>query len=482
MTCKFLYFNFLVRTLDLIRPFVPFLPEIQSPGRQIPFQEKVVWTTVTLLIYLVSSQVPLFGIITANVKDPLGWMRMMMASNRGTLMDLGISPVITSGMILQMLTSSELIKVNFQLKEDKLLYQALTKFLAVLLTVGQAIVQVISGFYGSPNNLGLSVSVLLVVQLLFSGIIVIMLDELLQKGYGFGSGINLFIATNVCENIVWKAFSPRVYKTARGIEFEGSIISLIYLLVTKKNKIAALYEAFFRQNLPNCACFVSTIFIFCIVIYLQGLRVELPTESTQVRGQVGRYPIKLLYASTMPIIVQNYMVTYTSTASRLLYNKFPHFFLVRLLGVWEHIKGGNIVPVSGICYFLYPPQNLTEFITKPIHSIIYVSFILLFGAFFSRAWIDITENNQNSVAEQMKSQKITLRGVKQDNIAHHLEKYVPTAAFLSGFFVGLVVLLSDLLDTIGSGTNIILAVSIVWQYLELFVKESLTMKGMAFID
>jgi preprotein translocase subunit SecY len=45
-------------------------------------------------------------------------------------------------------------------------------------------------------------------QLFFAGILVICLDELLQKGYGLGSGISLFIATNICESIIWKAFSP----------------------------------------------------------------------------------------------------------------------------------------------------------------------------------------------------------------------------------------------------------------------------------
>ena len=36
----------------------------------------------------------------------------------------------------------------------------------------------------------------------------IVLDEMMQKGYGIGSGISLFIAANACENVVWKAFAP----------------------------------------------------------------------------------------------------------------------------------------------------------------------------------------------------------------------------------------------------------------------------------
>jgi preprotein translocase subunit SecY len=53
-------------------------------------------------------------------------------------------------------------------------------------------------------------------QLFVAGLIVLLLDELLQKGYGLGSGISLFIATNICETIVWKAFSPTTINTGRG--------------------------------------------------------------------------------------------------------------------------------------------------------------------------------------------------------------------------------------------------------------------------
>jgi len=64
--------------------------------------------------------------------------------------------------------------------------------------------------YGPPSELGLGICVLLVVQLVIAGLIVILLDELLQKGYGLGSGISLFIATNVCEQI-GKIFLPQPF-------------------------------------------------------------------------------------------------------------------------------------------------------------------------------------------------------------------------------------------------------------------------------
>ncbi|KAG0441184.1 Protein transport protein Sec61 subunit alpha [Dictyocoela muelleri] len=465
-----------------MKPFISYIPQVQKPGRSVPFQERLVWTLFALLIYLVSSHIPLFGILTSNIKDPLYWMRMMMASNRGTLMDLGISPIVTSGMFLQMLTSLDLVKVNYSVKEDQILYDGAQKFIALLLTLGQAITQVCAGFYGPRAHLGLWNSILLVIQLLFSGIIIILLDELLQNGYGLGSGINLFIATNVCETIIWRSLSPKAFKTARGVEFEGCLVALLHTLITRKNKWAGLKEVFFRKNLPNLSCLVTTLIIFAIVIYLHGLRLELPTESLQVKGQTGKFPIKLLYASTMPVILQGYVISNITMISKFLYHRFSNIFLVRLFGVWGINEYGHEVPLSGICYILYPPESISEAMSKPFCFAIHVTFMLLSCAFFSRAWIDVTDNNQVTIAKQLRNQRMTIRGVSEQNLSNYLAKYIPTAAFLGGFFIGLVCMLAGLFDTIGSGSNIILTVSIIWKYIELFTKETMKMSGVRFIE
>ena len=131
-------------------------------------------------------------------------MRVILASNRGTLMELGISPIVTSGMIIQLLASANLLQVDFSLREDRMLYSGAQKLFALILSLGQATVYVLTGLYGPPSELGAGVCLLLILQLVVAGLIVILLDELLQKGYGLGSGISLFIATNVCETIVWK--------------------------------------------------------------------------------------------------------------------------------------------------------------------------------------------------------------------------------------------------------------------------------------
>ncbi|OXB70062.1 UNVERIFIED_CONTAM: hypothetical protein H355_010662, partial [Colinus virginianus] len=108
--------------------------------------------------------------------------------------------------------------------------------------------------------------------LFISGVVVIILDELLQKGYGLGSGISLFIATNICETIIWKAFSPTTIKTGKGTEFEGALVALFHCLFTKSSNIVALKEAFYRSSAPNITSLLATVLVFLIVIYFQGFR------------------------------------------------------------------------------------------------------------------------------------------------------------------------------------------------------------------
>ena len=107
----------------------------------------------------------------------------------------------------------------------------------LLITLGEAVAYVLSGMYGDVSDLGAGNAILIILQLFFAGVIVIILDELLQKGYGLGSGISLFIATNICENIIWKAFSPTTINMGKGTEFEGAVIALFHLLITRSDKV-----------------------------------------------------------------------------------------------------------------------------------------------------------------------------------------------------------------------------------------------------
>ena len=210
------------------------------------------------------------------------------------------------------------------------------------------------------EDIGLINSVIILMQLMASSIIVILLDELLQK-YGLGSGISLFIATNMCEIIFWKSLSPITLKTEYGTEFEGALIALVHFLLTKPNKISALYQAFYRTSSPNVSNLMATIIIFFLVVYLQGFKVDLKVISKKVSGYTSSVPIKLFYTSNMSVILQSALVSNLYFFSELLHKKFSGNFFINLLGTWQETEGRSI-PVGGFAYWISPPKSIADLV------------------------------------------------------------------------------------------------------------------------
>lgn len=429
---------------------------------------------VTLFIFLVCSQVPLYGITVPKNADPFYWVRVIMASNRGTLMELGISPIVTSGMVMQLLAGSKIIDVDQSSREDRALFQGAQKLFGMLITIGEAVAYVLSGMYGPIGELGAVNAILIILQLFVAGLVVITLDELLQKGYGLGSGISLFIATNICENIVWKAFSPTTVSTGGRTEFEGAVIALFHFLITQPNKVQALNLAFYRANLPNITHLLATVLVFLVVIYFQGFRVDLPLKSQRQRGVVSTYPIKLFYTSNIPIILQTALVSNLYFISQLLSKRFPTNLLVRLLGDWQEVDGGygGSRPVGGLAFYMSPPADLSDAVSNPLRTFFYMIFILGTCAIFSRTWIEVSGSSARDVARQLRDQQMVMKGHRQTSLVRELNRYIPTAAAFGGMCIGALSVIADFMGAIGSGTGILLAVTIIYQLFETFVKET----------
>merc|ERR1711982_167472 len=361
--------------------------------------------------YLVCCQIPLYGILSTESADPFYWSRVILASNRGTIMELGISPIVTSGLVMQLLSGAKLISVDQSNKEDRSLFNGAQKFVGILICIGQGTAYVLSGMYGDVGELGAGNAFLIVVQLLVAGIIVILLDELLQKGHGLGSGISLFIATNICETIIWKAFSPQTTNQGQGSEFEGAIVALVHMMATRPDKVRALREAFYRQGLPNITNLLATALVFVIVIYFQGFRVDIPITSKRARGQNQTYPIKLFYTSNIPIILQTALVSNLYFFSQLLYRRFKSNMLVNLLGQWQELDyGGQSIPVGGLAYYIAPPHTFSDIWEDPIHALVYVAFVLIACALFSKTWIEVSGSSARDVAKQLRDQQMMFKG------------------------------------------------------------------------
>lgn len=451
------------------------LPEVTASTKTVPIKEKILWTAITLFIYLVCCQIPLYGISNSKSSDPLYWMRVILASNKGTLMELGISPIVTSGLVMQLLAGSKIIDVDQGTKEDKALFQGAQKLLGIIITIVEAVAYVLSGMYGDVKDLGAGNAILLIAQLFTAGVLVICLDELLQKGYGLGSAISLFIATNVCETIIWKSFSPTTINTGRGTEFEGALIALFHLLLTKQDKVRALQEAFYRQNLPNVTNLLATILVFVLVVYFQGFRVELPVKHAKAKGNQGSYPIKLFYTSNIPIILQTALVSNLYFISQILYKRYPENIFIHLLGRWEEPEmsvSGQMRPVGGLAYYVSPPTSFGEIASDPFHAVFYIVFILTACALFSKTWIQVSGTSALDVSKQLRDQQMVMVGHRTSSMHKQLNRYIPTAAAFGGMCIGALTIVADFMGAIGSGTGILLAVTTIYSCWETVVKES----------
>ena len=244
------------------------------------------------------------------------------------------------------------------------------------------------------------------------------------------------------------------------------------MLITRQNKLSAIREAFYRKNLPNLTNLMATVIVFLVVIYVQGFRVDLPLKHIKSRGiSDTRYPIKLFYTSNIPVILQTALVSNLYFFSQLLHRRYSNNFFVRLFGDWRTNQYGQYVPVGGLAYYVSPPKSLNEILNDPLHTIFYISFILISCAGFSVIWIEISGGSPRDVAKTLEKQGLIIKGYREQSVVKILYRYIPTAAALGGMCIGLLSIFADFMGAIGSGTGILLAVSIIFQYFDTYSKE-----------
>ena len=457
------------RFLSLFKPIGRVLPEIKKPERKVSFNEKLFWTALVLIIFLVMTEIPLYG-VAKSASDQFGQLRVIFASNRGTLMELGIGPIVTAGLILQLLAGSSIIKCDMSNSEDRGLFTSASKVFTIVLTAIQAGAYILSGMYG-PSLAGPTILVIFI-QLIITGLIVMLMDELVQKGWGLGSGISLFIMAGVAQNIIWSTFSPPT-----GL-FVGSLSSLL------GGQQTLVQWAFGSSSgvYPSLLGFIATIAVFLIVIYLQGIRIELPMSYAGYKGFRSRYPIKLLYVSNLPVIFASALFANVYFFSQLLWAQFGRpapgtnlFF--QIIGDFNQTTsstgGTSVSPIGGLAFFVTAPRNIQNVIAEPLRAAAYLGIIIAFCAVFSLIWLEVGGLGPSKVAKQLMDSGMQIPGYRRSGrpIEAILKRYIPVVTVLGGIIVGLVAGLSDFLGAFGSGTGILLSVGIIYQYYELLMRE-----------
>ena len=470
MTGKFLKF---------FSPFVRVMPELKQPQREVSFKEKLMWTGLALIIYLIMSNIPLYGVVAADTTDYYYWLRVILASQRGTLTELGIGPIVTAGLIMQLLLGSKIIKVDMSDPYDRAMFSGSQKVFAMFLTVFNIVAYIIGGAFGP---LTLQSGTFIFLQLLFSGVVIILLDELLQKGWGIGSGVSLFIATGVAGQIFWNLFS--VIGVGGANEGARGIVIAFFQSLTDPNINTA--ELFWRHDsLPSIFGGITTLGIFLIVIWFESTRVEIPLAYKGYRGFKGKYPMKLLYVSNIPVILVNALyanflflgqiIAGPSSGFRTADNKW----LLDLIGKFESVPTGGasgtyLVPQQGcLLYYVTPPQGLEQLVADPFRAIIYLIIFIFLCIMLGRVWVDVSGLAPRDIAQQIIDSGMQIPGFRSSDkiIEKILKRYIPTLIIINGIIIAVMSFFADSLGALTSGTGLLIAIGIVHQYSESIAKE-----------
>jgi len=135
-------------------------------------------------------------------------------------------------------------------------------------------------------------------------------------------------------------------------------------------------------------------------------------------------------------------------------------------GLWRPVDSSG-----GLAYYMAPPNSFSDLWEDPLHALFYVAFVLISCALFSKVWIEVSGSSARDVAKQLRDQQMMFKGHRESSLLHTLNMYIPTAAAFGGMCIGMLTIVADFLGAIGSGTGILLAVTIIYQYFEIVYKE-----------
>lgn len=426
---------------------------------------------MALIAYLVMTEIPLFGVGGQGAQDPFSAMRVIFASQRGTLMELGIGPIVTAGLILQVLAGSQMIKVDFTNPEDRSMFTTASKVLSIVMYLFQVGAYMMAGAFGT--KITVQTAFIIILQLVSAGIVLMLLDELLQKGWGLGSGISLFIVAGVATTILWDMLAPM------GPMSDKKLLGGIIAFAQSVGSSSSIWNMVHRpEGLPDMIGLLTTIVIFAIIIYIDGLRVEVPVSHAKYKGFRGKYPIKLLYVSNIPVIFTAALFGNIYFISQLIwsrYNQAGTSFWLNLLGVFQ-ASGQSYQPIRGLAYYVVSPRNLENVMQDPIRALVYAGLMMTICVFFSTTWIEVGGMDPRTIAQQLVDSGMQIEGFRRSYapIQQVLSRYIPTVTILGGLVVGAIASFADFLGAFGSGMGILLSIGIIEQYSQILAQERIS--------
>src|SRR3989344_5587191 len=98
---------------------VGLLPSVRGPSGYLNFSSRIKWTGLILFIFLIMGQITLWGVSETSLQQ-FQTFEMILGSSLGSIIPLGIGPIVTASIILQLLAGSKIIILIHRLRRAKL--------------------------------------------------------------------------------------------------------------------------------------------------------------------------------------------------------------------------------------------------------------------------------------------------------------------------------------------------------------------------
>ncbi len=507
-----------------LKPVTSRMPAIAQPKGHVHFRTKMFWTVGILLLYFLLTNILIFGLDPATIIDLFQSYRAILAGQEGTLMHLGIGPIVTGSIIMQLFTGAKIINLDLTDDEDKGMYQGAQKVVVVAMIFVEAIPQVF-GYLSpdanlvaslnsfSPGNGLLIANSFIVAQIVFGSYLVFLMDEVVSK-WGIGSGISLFIAAGVSQQIIQGTFNWLPASTSVPISAanppSGTIPKAIWFFSNENAQ--GMASGGWEQVLlhaPNpVVALAGTAAIFFLVAWTESTRIELPLSHAEARGARGRYPLRLIYASNIPVILMSALLANISMITILLWSN-PTLSQFPLIGskwwvgsypasaqIAQNLGISQTTPLTGAAYYLSTVNGLETWLLPLInaqtyggflvghtwyedliHVVVYFSVMVVGSIIFAKFWIQTTNMGPEAVARQIEASGMQIPGFRREPrvLRRVLARYIPVITVISGAAVGALAAGADLIGTLGnaSGTGVLLTVGIIINLYEAMGREQL---------
>ncbi|MBS3127517.1 preprotein translocase subunit SecY [Candidatus Woesearchaeota archaeon] len=448
--------------MGILQSILGNLPEVASPTqKKLSFKEKLKWTSIILILFFGMGLVPLFG-LGQNALAQFEYLSIILGASFGSVISLGIGPMVTSSIVLQLLNGSGMVKFDLTSPDGRKKFQGIQKLLSVFFIIFESSIYVFMGGLAPAQELigtalYFQMELLLIFQLFLGGMLIMFMDEVVSK-WGFGSGISLFIAAGVSQQIFVTGLSPLPSPANPGIA-TGAIPAFFQSLAAGDPTTAAImfFTVFF------------TIVVFCMAVYAQAMKIEIPLSFGRVRGHGIRWPLNFMYTSNIPVILVAALLANIQLWARLLQNwNWP------ILGTYV----GN-TPATGIVAWVSYPEIVRKIITGSfvttdiLQTLAYILIMMGGSLLFSWFWVQTSGMDARSQAKNIMASGLQIPGFRKDPrvLERVLDRYIKPLTVMGGLCVGLLAAVADVTGALSRGTGILLAVMIIYKLYEEIAKQ-----------